>query len=195
MDFSVKTVTDALKAKGFPFFRGDYNLTLVGIRSIDRDSNEFNDRLAVIYELDRKQVMHVFPMTTDPGVYYRENPMNVTGTAVLKPGHYPSCWAIGAHQGKYQALVQRGDMTVYRDGNHDDAIDMDEVSLQTGLFGINLHRANDKYSSVLVDRWSAGCQVLANPLDFDLLMALVKKSAATYGQRFSYSLLTEDDLQ
>lgn len=195
MNFTAKTITDTLKRLDYPVFKGDYNLNLVGIRSSDKDANSFNDRLVVIYELDRKQVMHVFPQTTDPGVFYRENPINVDGTAVLVPGHHPSCWALGAHQGKYKALVQRGPMSVYRDNNADQHIDTDDASIQTGLFGINLHRANANYSSMQVDRWSAGCQVLASPEDFDLVMALANKSAVTYGRQFSYTLLTEEQLQ
>lgn len=195
MKFTAKTITDALKRHDYPVFKGDYNLNLVGIRSSDLDANSFNDRLAVLYELDRKQILHVFPLTTDPGVFYRENPLNVDGTAVLVPGHYSGCWELGAHQGKYKALVQRGPMAVYRDNNSDQHIDADADTVQNGLFGINLHRANANYSSLRVDRWSAGCQVMANPLDFDLVMALANKSAETYGRRFSYTLLNEGDLQ
>jgi hypothetical protein len=195
MNFTAKTITDTLKRRDYPVFKGDYNLNLVGIRSSDKDANSFNDRLVVLYELDRKQIMHVFPLTTDPGLFYRENPINVAGTAVLVPGHYRSCWALGAHQGKYKALVQRGPMSVYRDNNGDQSIDADADTIQSGHFGINLHRANANYSSLRVDRWSAGCQVLASPEDFDLVMALANKSAVTYGQRFSYTLIEEGDLE
>ncbi|MCX4187169.1 hypothetical protein [Methylophaga sp. OBS4] len=195
MQFTAKTLTDALKRLDYPVFKGDYNLNLVGIRSKDTDANSFNDCLVVLYELDRKQVMHVFPMTADPGLYYRENPLSVDGTAVLVPGHYRSCWQLGAHQGKYKALVQRGPMSVYRDANSDQHIDADADTIQNGLFGINLHRASANTSSLRVDRWSAGCQVLASPEDFDLVMALANKSAVTYGRRFSYTLLEEGDLE
>ena len=194
MRINVKTLTEALKQLDYPLFKGDYNLNLIGIRSDDTDANTFNDALVVMYQIDGKWVLHVFPITTDPGVFYRENPVNVDGTAVVAPGHYGGCWQLGAHQGKYKALVQRGPISVYRDGNADKAIDAEAESIQTGLFGINLHRASANHSSLLVDRWSAGCQVLASPVDFDLVMALANKSAATYGSRFSYTLLTEDQL-
>lgn len=195
MQLSAKAITDAMKRLAFPVFKGEYNLNLIGIRNHDQDANTFNDVLVVMYDLDRKVVMHTFPLTTDPGVYYRENPLNVDGTAVLVPGHYPGCWQLGTHQGKYHALVQRGNMAVFRDNNADQAIDTDPDSVETGLFGINLHRASANHSSLRVDRWSAGCQVLANPADFDLVMALANKSALAYGQRFSYTLLTEEQIQ
>ena len=193
MQFTAKTIIDALKKQDIPFFKGDYNLNLVGIRSENTDANTFNDVLVVLFTLNNKQHMYCFDMTTDPGVYYRENPINVAGTAVLVPGHYPSCWQVGAHRGKYYALLQTGEMTVYRDDDHDAEIDVDN-STQTGLFGINLHRASDKYTSLQVDKWSAGCQVVADPVDFELLMALVKKSVQIYGDRLSYTLLLEDEL-
>ena len=194
MQLSAKLITDALKRQGHPVFKGDYNLNLIGIRSQDSHANTFNDVLVVLYEVDRKTMLHTFPLTTDPGVYYREHPLNVDGTAVLVPGHYRSCWRVGAHQGRYRALVQRGQMAVYRDGNGDQHIDDEADTIQTGLFGINLHRANSQRESLRVDRWSAGCQVLANPLDFNLVMALAEKSADIYGPAFSYTLLTEDQL-
>lgn len=195
MQVTVKTLTEALKKLDYPLFKGDYNLNLIGIRSQDADANTFNDVLVVLYQLDGKWVLHAFPITTDPGLYYRENPINVNGTAVLVPGHHSACWQLGAHQGKYKALVQRGAMAVYRDANADKAVDTEDDSIQSGLFGINLHRASANYSSLQVDRWSAGCQVMAKPEDFDLVMALANKSAVTYGSRFSYTLLEEGDLE
>jgi len=192
--FTTKKIIAALKKHNHPFFKGDYNLNLIGVRSSDTDANTFNDFLVVLCEIDGKQEMYVFPMTTDPGVYYRESPINVNGTAVLVPGHYRACWKIGAHRGQYHALVQRGEMAVYRDNSHDSEIDFDGSSVETGFFGINLHRANKNRSSLRVDKWSAGCQVLANPEDFDFVMKLVDESAKKYGDKFSYTLLEEDDL-
>lgn len=191
---TLKQVTDALKRLDYPFFKGDYNLNLIGVRSADLSPDTFNDQLLLVYQVGQKTHLHHFEQTTDPGVYYRKKPINVDGTAILKPGHYRGCWRIGNHQGKYPALVQRGPMTVYRDADADSALDMDDDNAQTGLFGINLHRALDNHYSLNVGRWSAGCQVLANSLDFDLVMAFAKKSAAIYGPSFSYTLLTEDQL-
>lgn len=192
MKLTVKQIKDALLRKDAPLFTGELNLTLVGIRSKDTDSNAFNDLLCVLYEQDGKLQLVKFPCSTDPGLYYREHPINVLGTAILKPGHYRQCWRLGAHQGKYKALVQRGPMTVYRDRNKDGKLDLDNE--QTGLFGLNLHKATVNGYSLQVDKWSAGCQVLADSKDFDTLMDLVKQSAEQYGDSFSYTLLDEDDL-
>ncbi|MGZ5620565.1 MAG: hypothetical protein ACXWFG_06825 [Methylobacter sp.] len=164
----------------------------MGIRAKDLTANTFNDLLCVLYEADGRQVLEQYPITTDPGVYYREHPINVDGAAILKPGHYKGCWQIGAHQGKYLALVQRGEMTVYRDRNKDKKLDLDHE--QTGYFGINLHRAGQNAHTLKTDKVSAGCQVFANSKDFDAVMKLAQQSAAKYGNSFSYTLLDEADL-
>lgn len=193
MQIATKTLLDTMKRLDYPTFKGDWNLNLIGVRSNNRDANQFNDVLCVLFQVDGKQHCYQFDMTADPGVYYRENPINVDGTSQLVPGHYPACWQIGAHRGQYKALVQRGLMNVYRDNDLNDQLDDIDV-VQSGYFGINLHRANPDRLSIQVDKWSAGCQVIADPVDFELLMALVKKSAQKYGDKLSYTLLTEDQL-
>ena len=60
------------------------------------------------------------------------------------------------------------------------------------MFGINIHKAGD--SSVVVDGWSAGCQVLARSFDFNELMNLVTLATSIWGDRFTYTLLEEKDL-
>jgi hypothetical protein len=189
---TIARLKESLSRKDAPLFKGELNLTLVGIRAKDTTANTFNDLLCVLYEADGKPVLEQYPITTDPGVYYREHPINVDGTAILKPGHYPKCWQIGAHQGKYIALVQRGKMTVYRDRNKDKKLDLNHD--QTGYFGINLHRAGKNALTLKTDKVSAGCQVFANSDDFDAVMRLAQQSAAKYGNSFSYTLLDEADL-
>ena len=191
MNISQSALKKALKTNGYPLFTGDLNVTLVGVRSADTSANSFNDVLCVLVELDGKKRLFKYPMTADPGTFYRENPLNVDGTAVLVPGHYKSCWRLGAHRGKYRALVQHGLMSVYRDSNKNRSIELDKSTIQSGFFGINLHRASVNNYSLQVDKWSAGCQVLANPDDFEELMDLLEQSAAKYGNSFSYTLLDE----
>lgn len=182
---------------GYRWFNtGDYNLNIIGLRSRDTDSNTFNDLLCVAYRVDDMPQVHCFAATTDPGLYWRKHPMHVDGTAVLAPGQYLGCWKLGLHQNTYTALVQQSPMTVYRDNNRDACIDVEPhaVEKQRGLFGINLHRANAKQASLQVDKWSAGCQVLASPVDFSLLIALCRQANVRYGNSFSYTLLHEDEL-
>lgn len=184
----------AMAAKGYPWFStGEYNLNLIGIRSKDLDANTFNDLICVAFHQAGNEILFQFPGTTDPGVYYRESPINVDGTAILKPGHWQGMWQVGMHQGKYRALVQRRPVTVYRDNDGNRQLNPGGNE-QTGLFGINLHRASESVTSTQVDRWSAGCQVLSMPQDFALVMALVDRALVRWGNSFSYTLLEEADL-
>jgi hypothetical protein len=116
--------------------------------------------------------------------------LQVKGTAILCPGHYAGIWEIDAHAGKYEALCQRGgEVTVWRDADRDGNLDT-TGKVDTGFFGINLHKAGEH--STRVDRWSAGCQVLANESDFDEIMRLARLQVATNGYKsFSYTLLEE----
>ena len=66
-----------------------------------------------------------------------------------------------------------------------------KVPLDEGMFGIHIHKAGE--ASTQVDRWSAGCQVLARKADFLRMMELYDASAALYGPRVTYTLLTERD--
>jgi hypothetical protein len=193
MNITVKKLQGALARREAPFFTGELNLNLIGIRAADRQAETFNDVLCVVYERGGKAVIDKYPITTDPGAYYRLKPINKNGTAILKPGHYPRCWQIGAHRGKYNALVQRGPMTVYRDNNKDGSIDTNG-RIETGYFGINLHRASFSGYTLRVDKWSAGCQVFANAEDFEAVMALARESSKKYGNAFSYTLINEEDL-
>ena len=57
---------------------------------------------------------------------------------------------------------------------------------QTGLFGINIHRANPSAVSSIIDKWSAGCQVLNDPKQFATLLAACEKSGKG---AFTYTLV------
>ena len=113
--------------------------------------------------------------------------MNPKGTSLLKANQYVDTWKVGLHQGKYEALVQAKPVTVFRDSNKNDVAEESGVT-DTGIFGINIHRANEKLVSQLIDKWSAGCQVLNNPADFKKLMDMAK---ATKQPFFTYTLLKE----
>lgn len=172
---------------------GDYNLNLIGIRSANRDANTFNDQYCIAFRSQSSPVVLSFPCTTDPGFFYRTNPLSDKGTGILKAGQYRSAFKIGFHQGKYLALVQRKPVTLIRDNNHDHALDLDG-ELDSGFFGVNHHYASSNQISHYVDKWSAACQVFADRKEHDILMALCEKSASLYGNSFTYTLINESDL-
>ena len=180
---------DEVARRGHAVFeRGLYNLNIIGIRSPDRTSNKFNDRICVVYRDSDGWVSRTFAATTDPGVYWREHPMNVRGTAIMCPGQYRGAYEIGTHRGK-PALVQSGPVSVWRDFNRDSAIDR-QGKPDTGLFACNLHRAGA--SSKFVNRWSAGCQVWAKEQDFEEFMDICHKQVKLTGfKTFTYTLLDQ----
>lgn len=191
---SADHVEDVMRSKGYAVFddpRG-FDLNIFGVRTADTDSNKFNDWLCVMYLNDGIWNLFSFPATTDPGLYWRENPMNVNGTAMLKPGQYRSAYMLGEHKG-YPALQQRTPLLVYRDADRDQYLEPDEDNVQEGMFGINIHRASAYAPSSEVNKWSAGCQVLQDPIHFEFLLNLVRASSKLYGNRFTYTLLTEAD--
>lgn len=187
-------IRTAMVRKGYVLFEnGDYNLNLIGVRTKDDSSNKFNDWFCVYFKVDGAEQFIAFPATTDPGLYWRRNPMSVLGTAILTPGQHRGMWKLGLHRGDYRALVQRKPVTVFRDNDSDDTLDFD-VPTETGLFGINGHRATKHGESKQVDKWSAGCQVIADSCDYDLLICLCEIAAIKYGNSFTYTLLEEGDL-
>lgn len=159
------------------------NFHLVGIRSKANKPNEFDDLIAVI----NNNEITWYTCTTNPGTHWLLNLLNPKGAALLKPGQYLNTWQLGLHQGKYQALTQCKNVTVFRDGDKDNIAEETKVT-QTGMFGINIHRANEKLVSKLIDRWSAGCQVLNNPQQFNELLTKCKQSGLKH---FTYTLLNE----
>ncbi|MGR6779652.1 hypothetical protein ACU5B6_08485 [Moritella viscosa] len=192
-NLTVSSLLKAMQAKQYKVFEGELNLNLIGVRHTNTKANSFNDVLCVLYQQDGKWQLVSFKCTTDAGTYYRENPCNVDGTAVLAAMQHRSLWTFGYHQGKYPALVQHKPVTVYRDNNNDNQLDC-ENNLQRGYFGINCHRASANHESKQVDKWSAGCQVLANPNDFNKLMALCHQSSQQWGSTFTYTLLNQIEL-
>ena len=183
-------VLDLVASRGFATFeRGLYNLNLIGIRSPDRTSNAFNDRICVAYRDESGWISRTFQATTDPGLYYRENPLNVRGTAIMCPGQYRGSHVLGYHRGQYRALVQDRPVQYWRDGNRDEVLDMVPGTEEEAVVGLNIHRASASRASSRIGRFSAGCQVIADPEEFDVLIALCEKSAELYGNRFTYTLI------
>ena len=156
---------------------------IVGIRSDANNPDKFDDLIGLI----EKDNLVLFSGTTNPGTHWLKNLLNPKGAALLKPNQYLNTWQLDLHQGKYLALCQRKPVTVYRDGNKNGIAEETAVT-DTGLFGINIHRANPSAVSSIIDKWSAGCQVLNDPIDFNFLIKRCKESGL---KEFTYTLLKE----
>ena len=184
----LKWIRKQLKDRGFLWFKtGAYNLNIVGVRSPEVGGDEFNDWLTVAYRTHTGWACHALKATLDPGTYYLQNPLNENGTAIICPGQYPKAYELGKHRGEYPALVQVGPVDFWRDNNKD--LNRDYTNKQTGVIGLNIHKASAVKTSLDIARWSAGCTVVADPIDWTLFMSLVEKSAATWGTSFTYTVL------
>ena len=199
MQFTREQVEEAVKSKGYKWFEnGNYNLNIVGIRNsdtFDEVTNKFDDLLTVSYKVGNDLQYHQWNCTTDPGKYYTENLLNEDGVAILVPGQYRSSHVIGMHQGKYKALKQAKAIKVYRDKNRDNCYDMLEENIHEGIYGINIHRASATGTSTQIDKWSAGCQVIANNEDFNKLMWLALQAEDIWGNSFTYTLIDSNDIK
>lgn len=184
-----------VKDKGFAWFdTGQYNVNIIGYRTKAKETNIFNDFLYLVYKDDEDcWEIKEYNVTTDPGLHYLQYPPRKEGTAILAEGQYLNTYKLDLHQGQYKALCQRlGTVKVYRDYNKNETLDMDPLTLQEGWYGINIHRASQWVENQFVNRYSAGCTVFQNPHDFEEFIKILEKSAALYGNKFTYTLLEEE---
>ena len=197
-DVARQDIVSAMKRLGHTVYQSDskpYNLNLVGIRGTNPIVNEFNCLFTVFWKYEGHWNIYKMQMTSLPGLYWLANPSNPKGCAILKEGQYKSVYKVDKHNGKYDAICQRlGDVTVWRDDDRDREYDMVKGTEMTGKFGINLHRAHPDYELETVNKYSAGCQVIQDPDEFEVHMEIAKKAAEVWGNSFTYTLINEKDL-
>ena len=157
------------KRKGYAYFtNGRYNLNIIGVRRKVHDNeitDKFDDYLVLIYKTQNREVRRLYSITTEPGYYYM-----------------------------YKALVQVKPVKVYRDNNKDKVYNMNPKTIDTGVFGINIHRSKEFGSSDKIDRWSAGCQVFKIAEEFKSFMKICEEQSKLYGNSFTYTLINEEDM-
>ena len=198
--YTREQIQAAVENKGYKYFtNGDLNVNIVGIRNMatgTRVTNKFDDKITISYKEDGEWQYHIFNCTTDPGDDWMDNPMNSKGCAILKPGQYKSSHKLRLHAGKYLALGQQNPVTVYRDRNADGVYDFDDSSTTTGIYGINIHRATSKAGrkSTYVDKWSAGCQVIASNDDWHLFLDICQAARDQWNNNFTYTLIQSTDV-
>ena len=201
MCYTREQIETAVKAKGYKWFTADnYDVNIVGVRNAETEgkvTNRFDDCVTISYKDENGEWnFHCFEATTDPGSHWEKNLLNKDGVAILKEGQYRGSHMIGLHQGKYEALRQKKPLKVYRDNDKDGVYDFIEENVHEGIYGINIHRATAREGgkSVQVDKWSAGCQVIAANDDFKLFMEVVNKAAKVWGNSFTYTLINSNDI-
>lgn len=193
-------IESAVKAKGYVWFNDDanksYDVNIVGVRNLlpgRKVTNLFDDKMTLSYK-DETGVwkFHEWDITTDPGTKAMKEFHNPAGVFRLIPGQYRGMWAIGLHQGKYEAMRQVKPCKGWRDKNKD--MIFDETLIVEGVFGINGHRSNPKTQSEYVENWSEGCQVFKRLKDFKEFMVIMNKAKVIHGNSFSYTLITTTNL-
>jgi hypothetical protein len=201
MCYTREQIEAAVKAKGYKWFEDaankTYDVNIVGVRNnspsvADKVTNVFDDCLTISYKDENAAwQFYCWLGTCDPGKKGVEQFHNKKGVARLVPGQYRGVWTIDKHQGKYEALCQRaGNVTVYRDADRNSTFN--ESVTDTGMFGINIHKAGQ--DSTWVENWSEGCQVFKLVKDFDAFMAICRKAAKIHGNKFSYTLIESTDI-
>lgn len=195
-----EVILNAYKAKNYRLKTGVLELNLFGIRNKDSQANTFDDYVGCIYrEIGGGYVVMAFPATTDPGIFYRENPINVDGTAIIVPGQYLDCYQIGKHKG-YPAFEQIGNIGYVRDKNKNKILDyilyLTKGNIVYGNYKTNIHYSNPIVESKNVDKWSAGCQVLSLAKNLNRILDLGNSglSMFKYENKFDYTLFESNEI-
>ena len=203
MKYYRELIQKVMLDKGYKYFTNDnYDVNIIGIRNSDthgKVTNKFDDVLTISFK-DEEGKWHYneYECTTDPGTSYMNNPiLENTGCAILKPGQYRGSHKLRLHAGKYLALGQKKDVTVYRDNNRNDQYEFDESTCDTGVFGINIHRATalEGKTSTYVNKYSAGCQVIASNDDWYAFLDICQTAREVWGNSFSYTLIESKDIK
>ena len=183
---------------GMKVFQNPYSVTLGGIRTSDNKSNEFNDYLfASFFTPDGGLVSFVLDGTTDAGLYYRLNPMNVDGTAIIQHGkQYRGVYQYQnpktnpkqrGHKGQ-EAFRQVKAMDYWRDADRDKYLEFDGEEY-TDIFATNGHDMGTRGAEV--NKWSAGCWG-GTQSNMDLLYWVARKQIQNgHGDLFSFAMLYE----
>lgn len=199
--YTREQIEKTMASKDYKYFTGgDYDVNIIGIRNSDtkgRVTNAFDDCVTISYKVDNEWNFHCYKATTDPGSHWEKNILNKKGVAILKPDQYRGSHKLRLHAGKYLALGQQKPVKVYRDNNRDGKYDLIEEKVDEGLFGINIHRATGRSGgkSIRVDKWSAGCQVIASNDDWHQFLDICQTAREIWGNSFTYTLLESKDVE
>jgi hypothetical protein len=197
-NFTVSNIKKVLAAKKYTFFED--RLNIIGIRAKTGYTNKFDDNLVVIWKDGNGQEQsRIYSITTDPGGSLSKNIQsghyNEAGIAIIAEGQHMNSHIMGKHKGIYPALVQASPIPYYRDKWPENGYKFNPDTLKTGdIRGFNIHRANENATSSSVNNWSEGCQVFANPNDFEEFLSIcnlfIKPPIIT---RFTYTLIHARD--
>lgn len=180
---------------GYVVYKEPYKLNIVGIRSANTQANSFDDEMLVFWYDDRGNLdWRVFQVSTDPGTYWLNNPIEALGAAILKGGQYIDAYTlIDTNRFGFptKEFYQQKSVTIVRDYNRNAVLDFYNGRETTGLYGINIHTGVNPHTkqSAEVGQWSAGCQVFAVWKEWQEMLQLAQKHIQHNGNTFTYTLL------
>jgi GH24 family phage-related lysozyme (muramidase) len=162
----------------------EYNIVYVEGMNVDGTlnddlPNQFNDvRMVIECQAGVPKIVGCWQGTTEPGRHYTFNPISdyasTHGAARIKFGQYKA-WRVDTHgtQSPHEALVQYGEIEVYRDKNRDMERGGDKVD-RGSEFAINQHSGYD-YPENDIYTASAGCLVGRERSGHREFMQLIKQ--------------------
>jgi hypothetical protein len=174
-------VVKLFESHGYPLDLKE--VTLFGIRAKDWGIDEWTDTLGVIH--GDKLIFGAG--TTKPGKspLTKTDGVNKNGIFILRPNFYKNCFQKGKHKGKYDALVQAGNVFEgWRDNDHDGQFDI-SATLWKDVQGLNFHSTREDKTVVRVGDFSEGCQVVHLWTKFQEIKNLAYESNQSL---FSYAL-------
>lgn len=186
---TVEQLLAKMNAAGFVVFDNAFDLNLIALRAVPNTVNAFDDLLCCLYRDEAGLIhLHAWRCTTEPGRPALEHPSRADGTAVIALGQHRAAYTFGLHHQQYPCLVPCRPIPVMRDKDGDAEVD-DSGGASTSST-VQIHRANPTRASSVVDRWSEGCLVIADPHDFDKLMLLAHEQVKHgHGDRFTLSVM------
>lgn len=208
---SYDNVRGLMLSKGYKFYENDikpYNLNIIGWRTDDMESYTYNDYMTVSWKYKGSIHHHVFQCTTDPGLYYLKNPMQVAGTKIMKPGQYLNAYKLCGHgydhgckghgSKKRKCLREVKPINFYQDGNRDGKYDLDDNNVVYVNASANIHDPwGEKEEGDEVGKDSAACQVLVSE-HYDILIgndnSFVSEAIKYWNNSFTYTLNDWNDV-
>ena len=165
-----------------------------GIRNREKQGEDiWNDWIGFFTE--KQDEIYIFKGTTDPGIYWTTHPETPEGVAHLCLGYQKDIWVIDKHRGMYTALCNRWNCNptrIWRDVNKDTSFNASIDKIESVKIGLNCHRADMLAILKYIGKYSAGCQVILNPKEFDIFITTAINSGL---KKFSYFLFDKSQIE
>lgn len=194
-------VLQCMVDRGYWISQGDRRFNIVYLEGCDQNGvpnsdrlNEWNDRRLLIEVIDGiPKLRGNWLATTEPGLIYTNHPLNPLGAFRIAFGQYRA-WSVGRHgKTQYEALVQTGPISGFRDGNKD-GLRTGDISVTGDGYGVNQHHGWDM---TFVDESSAGClvgQSIEGHFDFIDLIKTDRRYQANAGYQFYTTVIDASKL-